>query len=796
VYDYSDVSTLKKFALCNKRVKCIVGPFGPLSNDTEYLSKSGWKRIEDYPQSGEEIMEYDLDTGKGIFSVPEHYIVQPCDEFIHFKSDSIDMMLSPEHRVLVKDGNGRIKVRSAEEMYHRHHTLKSMTNDVIPVTFNFFNETSIPLTEFQLRLSVAVVADGSFHKHMKKENATYNTNGCCMGFTKKRKIKRLRWILFCTGIPYKESSCKNGVTYFYFQAPVKKKVFDEYFWQANYFQRKIICDELSHWDGNKRSDGIVEFYSTVKENADFIQYCFASTGVGSTIQIREKRIGDSYGIKTAYITRSFSVQKFVGIKKDPNAVQYEKYGNGYKYCFATHTGFFVARRNNKIFITGNSGKSTACVMEIIRKAHEQAPGPDGIRRTRWAVVRNTFSQLKDTTIKTFHDWFPPRVFGEYRVTDHVYLITKFPGVQIEVLFRALDRPDQVSNLLSLELTGAWFNEVREIPKTIIEAMDGRIGRYPAQKDGGCTWLGMIMDTNPPDDDSYVYKMFEVVKPDNWEIFKQPSGLSAHAENLSHLPKNYYINLAKGKDDMYVRVYIHGQYGFLLDGKPVFTGFVDSKHVASHILEPIKGLDLLVGLDFGLQPACTIGQITPFGQLRILDELVSDGMAIRQFCQNQLLPLLRTKYWGYNVMGYGDPSGISRAPTDESTCFDILHSAEIGLTNVIPAYTNAIVPRVNAVDTFLSKMINGEPGIIFSPNCKYLRKAMNGGYHYAMEKSYRGGEQDHKRDPVKNFSSHIADSLEELCLYIDQKEVYDKEKKSFLAQLKQVQHNVASRISGY
>jgi hypothetical protein len=287
-----------------------------------------------------------------------------------------------------------------------------------------------------------------------------------------------------------------------------------------------------------------------------------------------------------------------------------------------------------------------------------------------------------------------------------------------------------------------------------------------------------------------------VKPDNWEIFKQPSGLSAHAENLSHLPKNYYINLAKGKDDMYVRVYIHGQYGFLLDGKPVFTGFVDSKHVASHILEPIKGLDLLVGLDFGLQPACTIGQITPFGQLRILDELVSDGMAIRQFCQNQLLPLLRTKYWGYNVMGYGDPSGTSRAPTDESTCFDILHSAEIGLTNIVPAYTNAIVPRVNAVDTFLSKMINGEPGIIFSPNCKYLRKAMNGGYHYAMEKSYRGGEQDHKRDPVKNFSSHIADSLEELCLYIDQKEVYDKEKKSFLAQLKQVQHNVASRISGY
>ena len=206
-----------------------------------------------------------------------------------------------------------------------------------------------------------------------------------------------------------------------------------------------------------------------------------------------------------------------------------------------------------------SGKSSACVMEIVRRAHAQAPGPDGIRRSRWAVVRNSYGQLKDTTIRTFHDWFPPKIFGEYRVTDHMYIITKFPGVHIEILFRALDRPDQVSNLLSLEVTGAWFNEVREIPKTIIEAMDARIGRYPSKRDGGPSWFGIIMDTNPPDEDSYLYKMFEVVRPDNWKIFKQPSGLSTHAENTKHLPKGYYTNLAKGKDEMYKHIYIDGQY---------------------------------------------------------------------------------------------------------------------------------------------------------------------------------------------------------------------------------------------
>ena len=441
-----------------------------------------------------------------------------------------------------------------------------------------------------------------------------------------------------------------------------------------------------------------------------------------------------------------------------------------------------------------SGKSSACVMELIRRAHEMTPGPDGIRRSRWVVVRNSYLQLKDTTIKTFHDWFPPKLFGEYRVTDHTYIMTKFPGVHLEVLFRALDRPDQVSNLLSLEVTGAWFNEVREIPRTIIEAMDSRISRYPSQRDVGEFWYGMIMDTNPPDEDSYLYKMFEKVRPENWQIFKQPSGLSVHAENTKHLAKNYYTNLAKGKDEMYTRIYIHGQYGYLISGKPVFSSFRDNIHVSPHILEPIKGLDVLVGFDFGLQPACCIGQITPLGQLQIQHELVSDGMGLRQFCENQLLPLLRLKYFGMKVMGFGDPSGISRAPTDESTCFEVLQGPEVGLRDVIPAPTNAIMPRIGAVESFLNKMNAGEPGFILSPNCHFLRKAMNGGYHYDKEPKSLGDE--YKPMPAKNFSSHIADSLQMLCLYISEKESNDKRWRAFASQIKKKDYRPASSEAGY
>ena len=99
-------------------------------------------------------------------------------------------------------------------------------------------------------------------------------------------------------------------------------------------------------------------------------------------------------------------------------------------------------------------------------------------------MRATNKQLEDTTERTFLQWFPPIQFGEWVPSKHNYTIKalKAPGddrhAEIEVMFRALERPDQIDDLLSLDLTGAWVNEGREIPWKIIDALQGRLGRYP------------------------------------------------------------------------------------------------------------------------------------------------------------------------------------------------------------------------------------------------------------------------------------------------------------------------------
>ena len=63
--------------------------------------------------------------------------------------------------------------------------------------------------------------------------------------------------------------------------------------------------------------------------------------------------------------------------------------------------------NSDSFVRGlmgpvGSGKSYACCAEIFRRAVQQRPSPrDGIKFSRFAIVRNTHPMLRTTTLKTW-----------------------------------------------------------------------------------------------------------------------------------------------------------------------------------------------------------------------------------------------------------------------------------------------------------------------------------------------------------------------------------------------------------
>lgn len=396
-----------------------------------------------------------------------------------------------------------------------------------------------------------------------------------------------------------------------------------------------------------------------------------------------------------------------------------------------------------------SGKSSACVMEIIRRSMAQEPF-EGMKKTRWAVIRNTYGQLEDTTVKTFHHWFPPDRFGGWAQTAHDYKITSIPGCEIVVMFRALDRPDHIKKLLSMELTGAWVNEAKEIPWTIIQALQGRVGRYPPQSQNGPTWHGIFMDTNPPDTDSWWYRKFEEEKPEGWELFKQPSGLSEKAENKTNLPPNYYENLAKGMDEEARKVYIMGEYGFVIEGKPVFPEYNDSIHCLESIA-PMKGQQIYRGYDFGLTPACSFSQLLPSGQWIIFDEITTDSMGAERLA-DIVNDHSKRNYNGFTFKDYGDPAGAARSQTDEKTCFQILQGKGIPIE---PGEQTTTL-RIESVKKPLNTMINGKPGLQVSAHCKMIRKGFQGGYHY---RRLQTAKEKYVNVPEKNEYSHVHDSIQ-------------------------------------
>ena len=490
-----------------------------------------------------------------------------------------------------------------------------------------------------------------------------------------------------------------------------------------------------------------------------------------------------------------------------------------------------------------NGKSVACNMEMLRVAHEQWPNAQGFRKTRWAIIRNTNSQLSTTTLNTWKAWIPeqiaPVIMSPMIKTRLIQPIKSDNTVlDMEVYFVPLDRDKDVRKLLSMELTGIFINETREVGYRIFDACGERIGRYPSKvegyedvweggklvydapklrnedgspkmtKDGKiaykpCRRKSIIMDTNPPDDDHWWYQLAEegclrssthkdaarkeVEK--KYDFFRGPPPLieredgtydpNPAAENISNLNGgyDYYLDMIGGKKEDYIKVQVLGQYGSLMDGKPVFPNYNDNLHCPEKHFLPIKGLPICLGWDFGGTPAVIIAQQTEAGQVRLIAELWSDEMHVRQFARDVVKPYLQKHFPDFEIgFSVGDPSGNNRGEGDGKSSIRILNDDYVENNEdgdiIVPlnmgfetvgAPTNDPVLRQDAVDSFLTRLVDkGQPGMLIDKRCKRARKGFLGGYHF--KKIAVGGVEDKFREvPDKNMCSHIHDGIQYVSL---------------------------------
>lgn len=349
----------------------ILGTPGCVDKETEFFNGKEWKSIAKY-EEGEKVLQFNSETNEATLVEPERYIKEPCDKMYHFETAwGINQTLSPEHRVLYRTYLHRrktyseMKEISAEELYQ--HITKRPFHGRIQTNF-VYDGHGIDLTDEEIKVMLAVICDGHFDKR-------YPDNDyCTISLKKERKIEELRKILTEWGQPFKESLVRDGYINFYFNAPRHEKEFLPYWYGCNQHQLQVICDNILKWDGCT-SRGM-EFSTAIKETADFVQFAFSACGYRATISCVNRSgevriLNDKEYIRNSVLysvnIARYSMTGFAYINDNGEnqvvAIEVQP-EDGYKYCFTVPTHALVLRRNGRIFITGNSGKSFAVKQEM------------------------------------------------------------------------------------------------------------------------------------------------------------------------------------------------------------------------------------------------------------------------------------------------------------------------------------------------------------------------------------------------------------------------------------------------
>lgn len=425
---------------------------------------------------------------------------------------------------------------------------------------------------------------------------------------------------------------------------------------------------------------------------------------------------------------------------------------------------FFASEHRVRLVRGPIGstKSTAMVMELFRRSCLQAPDADGIRRTKFAVVRNTLSQIEKTCLVTIQKTL--RALILYKVSKHeVHL--KFNDVESTWIFLPLDTPENVQRLLSLELTGAWVSEFREITPQLVKDVYSRCGRFPAELGQGVapSWYGVIAETNSFSEDSPWFEELEVPETlrmlvpgktslprANWFYLVQPGAYDEGADWLRYLVPSYYDDLLESNGEAWAAQYIHNKISPSLSSQAVFAkSFSREDHIVEG-LQFIQALPLVIGLDTGRQPAAVFGQVDPHGRLNILASLHAENCGIEKFIYEHVQPLLARKFPRASVFAVVDPAGRQRSQIGEQSVIEAINECGI---SAIPASTNHIAPRLRAVEKYL----NRRNGLAIDPvHNTQLVVALQYGYRFPRDKELALKELPEKSHPASDYCLHVSE----------------------------------------
>lgn len=386
------------------------------------------------------------------------------------------------------------------------------------------------------------------------------------------------------------------------------------------------------------------------------------------------------------------------------------------------------------------GKSAALVWSCFYHTRHN-PG------AQWYLIRDTWENLRKTTMEEFFKWFPPGIMGTWHETHKEF--TWAEGITSgKVGFIGMDSPDDASKLMSRSMAGFGMDEpAPAIGSVGIDEMIFDIAMTRLRQDG-MKWYAAKLAENNPDETHWTYKKFVQPGVDGYQIWQPP-----RPENMLNLPAAYYADMRKTlahRPDL-IRRFVDGEFGFQQNGKAVTPQWNDRIHLTTGLV-PVRGREIILLWDFGHNPTCIITQVTPLGHWNILDSAVGEGIGTSELIMDWVKPLLIDRYKNFTLRHVGDNQGNQREQTTIlQSPVRVIRRELGGDWRSGPIKTAGRVEPLRAVLTRLT----GGRGVVQvdRERATEVWQALRGGWHYNVTRTgITGGE------PVKDPHSHPGDAM--------------------------------------
>lgn len=369
---------------------------------------------------------------------------------------------------------------------------------------------------------------------------------------------------------------------------------------------------------------------------------------------------------------------------------------------------------------------------------------------KWAMIRDTWENLRATTQDEFFKWFPPGVMGTYHHTNKEF--TWASGVADgKVQFLGLDSPDDASKLMSRPFAGFAMDEPAPAVGSVgIDELIFDIAMSRLRQEG-MHWYAAKLAENNPDETHWTFRKFVSPGTDGYRLW-QPD----RPENLLNLPATYYADLRRTfqhRPDL-LRRFVEGEFGFQQVGKAVTPQWNDRIHLAIGLI-PIPRQEIILLWDWGHNPTCIITQKTPLGHWNILDAVVgsdSEPIGAKELIEYAVKPILAERYKTNSLRHIGDNAGTEREQTSiRVTPVRMMLKALGGTWRSGPIKPHARIEPLRAILT----QTTGGRGLVQvdRERAAAVWQSLRGGWHYHVARTgLVSGE------PVKDIHSHPGDAM--------------------------------------